>query len=75
MFAAPQRITDAGIKLMAPRAPKNFEIFRLLTPVLITLCLTLLSAIWSDLNKVKDAVVKLQIDVATVQTEIKDRSR
>lgn len=58
---------------MSERRVGKFELFRLITPILITLCLTLLSAIWSDLNKVKEDITTLKVDMSAVKTDLKYR--
>lgn len=52
------------------RTNSKLELFRFITPVLITLCLAILQSIYADLNKIKDTVITLQKDMSSVQTNI-----
>lgn len=48
----------------------KYEIFRFITPALITLALAILGAMYTDLNKIKDTVIGLQVDMASVQAHL-----
>lgn len=48
----------------------GLEVFRIITPALITAVLAILGVIYSDLNKIKDTVVMLQVDMASVKEQI-----
>jgi hypothetical protein len=45
----------------------KYEAFRFITPILITLCLAVLSAIWRNTDEMQKDIVTLKIDVATLK--------
>ena len=49
------------------RTVQKYEIFRVITPILVTLCLTVLGAIWRSMDEIQKDVVVLKIDVATLK--------
>lgn len=48
----------------------KYEAFRFITPILVTLCLTILSIIWRGQDEIQKDVVSLKIAVATLQAKI-----
>jgi len=51
----------------------KYEAFRFITPILITLCLAVLSAIWRTTDEMQKDIVTLKIDVATLKAHDNDR--
>ena len=48
----------------------NYEVFRFITPILVTLCLTILAMMWRGVDEIQKDVVTLKIDVATLKEKI-----
>jgi len=51
----------------------KYEAFRFITPILITLCLAVLSMIWRNTDEMQKDIVTLKIDVATLKAHDNDR--
>lgn len=49
----------------------KYEVFRFITPMLITICLTILAAIWNNTDSMQKDIVTLKVDVATLKAQIK----
>lgn len=45
----------------------KYEGLRFITPILVTLCLAVLSAIWRNTDEMQKDIVTLKIDVATLK--------
>jgi hypothetical protein len=45
----------------------KYEVFRFITPILVTLCLAILSAIWRSADEMQKDIVLLKVDVATLK--------
>lgn len=52
--------------------PSDLAGFRLLTPILVAICLGVISAIWSSVRDLNVTVTSVQIDVAALKQEMKD---
>lgn len=49
------------------RRASKIEILRLVTPVLVSLCLAILGAMWRNIDDIGQSVVTLKIDVAVLK--------
>lgn len=48
----------------------KFEIFRFITPILVSLCLAVMSAVWRNTDDLSKAVETLKIDVAVLKSRV-----
>jgi len=52
----------------------KYEAFRFITPILITLCLAVLSMIWRNTDDMQRDIVTLKVDVATLKASNNGRN-
>lgn len=53
----------------------RFEVFRFITPILISLSLFILGAIWRNVDEMAKSVNTLQIDVAVLKVQVSKNVR
>mgnify|MGYP001558951074 CR=1 FL=1 len=51
----------------------KYELFRFITPILVTLCLTILGAVWNNTDTMQKDIVVLKVDVAILKAQANGR--